>query len=281
MQAVTGLAAAPSLAAPRGAGDVPGDPGFIRSLPFRVRLYVVGAVGIVIVITLVVALRSVLTGDVARQPPSKDLAEASGTARARPVATLNAPAEAPSSEPTPAARELRARIEKDLRTANTGSFIANLESLLDVEPSAAQDREIKNAIIETLMRIMVGEGPDAEKLFGIIQGKMGTAGPDVLYELVTTRGGSRAAKRAEEILRDEGVRARGTPALRLVYDLRAARSCEEKVALFDRAKTDADRRALGLLQLLNQECSRRSGECCLHNDPGLKATIEAVKERLR
>lgn len=280
IQAVTGLITAPSVAAPRGAGEVPGDPGFIRSLPFRVRLYVVGAASIVIIIILVVALRSVLTGGVARHPSPKDLAEGSGTARAKPAATLSAPAEEPSSEPAPAA-QLRARIEKDLRTANAGSFIANLDSLLDVEPSAAQDREIKNAIIETLMRIMVGEGPDIEKLFGIVQGKMGTAGPDVLYELMTTRGGSRAAKRAEELLRDEGVRARGTPALRIAYDLRTARSCEDKVALFDRAKTDADRRALGLLQLLNQDCGRRSGECCLHNDPGLKATIDAVKERLR
>src|SRR5262249_44664413 len=150
--------------------------------------------------------------------------------------------------------------------------------LLDRDPSAADDREFKDGIIETLMRIMMGPGDDAEKLFTLIDTKMGTAGPDLLFEMMTTRGGSRAAKRSEELLSDAAVRSRGTEALRIAYELRMAR-CNDKAALFERAKEEGDRRALGQLQLLNQECKR--GECCFSNDANLKAAIEGIKDRLR
>jgi hypothetical protein len=116
-------------------------------------------------------------------------------------------------------------------------------------------------------------------MFDLISTKMDTIGADILYELVTTRGGSRAAKRAEELLKDESVRARGTDAFRLAYDFRHARRCEDKIALFDRAKTDADGRTVGQLQQLNRSCGRRNADCCLHNDPKLKETLEAIKAR--
>jgi hypothetical protein len=126
---------------------------------------------------------------------------------------------------------------------------------------------------------MMGDGVDGERLLTVINTKMGAAGPDMLFELMTTKGGSRAAKRAEELLRDEAVRLRGSPALRIAYDLRVARSCEDKAALLDRAKDDGDRRTLGQLQLLNQDCRR--GECCLSNDPKLRAAMDGIKERFK
>jgi hypothetical protein len=100
---------------------------------------------------------------------------------------------------------------------------------------------------------------------------MGTAGPDLLYELLTTRGGSKAAKRADELLRDEAVRSRGSPAMRVAYDLRTAKTCDAKRALYERAGEEGDRRALGQLHVLSRECGS--------SDPKLKAAIEALKKR--
>jgi hypothetical protein len=129
------------------------------------------------------------------------------------------------------------------------------------------------------MRIMMGGGEQAARLFDIIQSRMGTTGIDILYELVTTRGTSLASKRAAELLREESVRARGTPALRIAYDLRTA-GCNGKAALFERASADGDGRTLGQLQELNRDCRRSRGVCCMHNDPGLRAAIDGLKARL-
>ena len=55
------------------------------------------------------------------------------------------------------------------------------------------------------MRVMLQTGGDADRVFDMITTKMGAPGIDILYELVTTRGGSRAAARADEdVLKDLG-----------------------------------------------------------------------------
>jgi hypothetical protein len=160
----------------------------------------------------------------------------------------------PTSEPEAAgAKELRARLDKSSRQGQASAFVTDLERLLEIEPQAAEEREIKNAIIEVLMRIMISDSPHIEPLFKVVQDKMGTAGPDLLYELLTTRGGSKAAKRADELLRDEAVRSRGSPAMRIAYDLRTAKTCDAK------------------LFVLSRECGS--------NDPKLKAALEALKKR--
>ena len=130
------------------------------------------------------------------------------------------------------------------------------------------------------MRVMLLTGSEPDRVFDLISTKMGTPGIDILYELLTTRGGSRAAARAEELLRDENVRARGTPAMRIAYDLRSAHACEDKKALFARARTEGDNRTLGQLQLLNRSCGRRAKGCCLQNDPDLREAMDGIKARL-
>jgi serine/threonine-protein kinase len=115
-----------------------------------------------------------------------------------------------------------------------------------------------------------------EQLYEIIERRMGTHGIDLLYELMTTRGGSRAAKRATDLLADPEVRKRGTPALRIAYDLRKT-SCPEKNQLFERAREDGDRRALGMLEEL-KDCRR--SRCCLYTkDPALKEAVDALRTR--
>jgi hypothetical protein len=139
---------------------------------------------------------------------------------------------------------------------------------------------VRADIVELSMRVMLLTGGEPDRVFDMIATKMDTTGMDILYELLTTRGGSRAAARAEELLRDEKVRSRGTPAARIAYDLRVAQGCSDKKALFERAKEDGDGRTLGQLQLLNHRCRRRSGGCCLENDPELREAIDTLKARM-
>jgi hypothetical protein len=150
-----------------------------------------------------------------------------------------------------------------------------------MDPQAAEDSEVRGNVVDLSLRVMLQPGGDADRVFEMITSKMGATGMDILYELVTTRGGSRAAARAEELLKDPAMRARGTPALRVAYDLRAAHGCDEKKALLGRAKTDGDKRALGQLQQLNRRCGRRSPDCCLENDPDLRAALDALNARLK
>ena len=246
----------------------------LAGLPPQMRLYLTGTGIITFIIVIAIALRPSWPESEAKVPARST----SATAAAGPSEPVK-PKKPTRSDPPPAAaaadnagaKELRARVEKSARSGQTSAFVTDLQRLLEVEPQAAEDREIKNAIIETLMRIMVSDSPHIETIFKIIQDNMGTAGPDLLYELLTTRGGSRAAKRAEELLRDEAVRSRGSAAMRIAYDLRTARTCEAKAALYERAGEEGDRRALGQLHVLSRECGSK--------DPKLKAALEALKKR--
>jgi serine/threonine-protein kinase len=224
-----------------------------------------------------VVLRTLVSGG-ATVPERAAIAASAAEAQARvpdPVSSAGA-LDAPSGD---VRRELRVQLNKDLKTGRFVDFITHLEQLLQIDPTAAQERDIRVAIVDVvLMRIMVGGAEHAEKLFGLLQHRMGTTGIDILYELVMTRGSSRASQRAAELLRDESVRARGTPALRVAYGLRAA-PCGAKRDYFERAGIDGDRRALDQLLPLNNDCGRRNRGCCLRDDPGLKAAIAAIKAR--
>lgn len=245
------------------------------------RPFVLGCSGLLAITLLVmgaIGARALTSGS---QAPARDSVAVTPTSMAAPASAAPADPASAASDAAPTARELRARLDKDLQMGRYAAFISDLDELLKVDPRAAQDRELRFAIVDNvLMRMMIGGGEQAERLFEIIHRRMGTTGIDILYELVTTRGTSLASKRAAELLRDESVRARGTPALRIAYDLRMA-GCLDKPALFERARSDGDGRTLGQLQELNRECGRRNKSgCCLHNNPALRAAIDGLKSRL-
>jgi len=179
------------------------------------------------------------------------------------------------------AREARSALTQALQLGRYPAATDTLARLLDMDPRAAEDSEVHSDVVELSMRVMLQPGNDADRVFDMITTKMGTTGIDILYELVTTHGGARAAARAEDVLKDPGVRARGTPALRIAYDFRVTRACDQKKALFGRAKTDGDRRTWGQLQQVNRRCGRRSPGCCFENDPDLRAALDAIDARMK
>jgi hypothetical protein len=267
------------------------------SLPLSVRLTLAGLATTVLLIVGAVALRSspsaALEEDDASAAPSASpapdrretgsgssivvqpaVAPASGSAPA--VARASA---GPAPPPSELARALRADLRKDLELGHYPAATEALGRLIELEPRSAEDGDVRGDIVELSMRVTLLTGPEPARVFDLVSTRMGPAGVDILYELVTTRGGSRAATRAEELLHDAAVRARGTPALRMAYDLRMAPGCDEKRALFARAKGEGDGRTLGQLQILNRRCGRHGASCCLQNDPALRETMDGIKAR--
>lgn len=106
----------------------------------------------------------------------------------------------------------------------------------------------------------------------------GPHGWDVLYEVLSSRGGTEAAERATALLADPGLRDKLSPALRIALELRETR-CRNKPELFARAGDEGDWRArIYLGQLRSSRCKARAGECCFHRHRGLEKAIEKLRQ---
>ena len=247
----------------------------LSGLPPPITLGCAGLVATAMLIFATVAVRDLVGVEL------EPAAEAANTTRAAaPTATASVAASSAPAEPAdPAAvRELRAKIQTDLERGRFPAFVDGLEQLLELDPEAGAERKLRSAIVDVLMVITAGRGEHVEKLFGLIEGKMGPHGIDLLYQLVTAHGGSRASARAGEMLADPAIRSRGSPALRIAYDLRMA-PCAQKNQLFSRARDDGDWRTLQQLEVLKNTCGRRTN-CCVHNkSPALQEAIDALRAR--
>ncbi|MDI1446453.1 hypothetical protein [Polyangium sp. 6x1] len=252
-------------------GSPPGRaPDPAAPLPRPVVLGIAGAASIVAVIVLAIAIRT---------SPFPDLDEArqDTKASAESGATASAPSDDDEDEPRAQApagnsRELRARLSKEVRAGKVKDATATLESLVAADPRSPEDADVRSDLLELASKAAYLGGPEADKLFEIFGSKMGTRGPDVLYALVTSKGGSKAADRAIELLKQDAVRSRATPATRIAFDLWAAKSCPDKAALLDRARDEGDGRALGWVMLMGRTCK-------MSKDPKLKETLDALKSR--
>lgn len=262
-----------------------------------VRIASIGAFVLPAMLVLVVALRSpVAAGDVevagsaSADEPSDDApkrAKPEGSAhRPSPSSKASGAAPSPTIDVSPgiASGESRATFEAmnhALAINDLKGALAKLDALLAIDPNAARDDSVRGAIMELTGRIMLVVGPEPDKMFDLIVNHMGTTGIDILYQLMTTKGGSRAANVAQKLLEREDVRAKGTEALRVAYGLRMGKSCDEKKALFAAARENGDGRSLGQLYLLNRRCGRRNADpvCCLNGDKDLDATIDALQKK--
>ena len=226
--------------------------GLTRDLQYRVG----GAAAIVLSIFISMAVRST---PFEGESVTATQESASGTKTPRPAAARGS------------ARELRTRLSKGVKSGKYSEAAATLEALLAADPRAPEDEGVSRDIHELAAR---ASDDVATTIFGLIATKMGTQGPDMLYEMYTARGNSKSAERAKAVLADESVRKRGTPALRVAYDLVRAKSCKEKTALIERAGEEGDERALGRLRRIARECD-------LEDDEKLDEAMEAINDRIR
>jgi serine/threonine-protein kinase len=264
-------------------------PGWFTELPRPIRFGLIGASAVIAIIVVAIALRPAGVEDqlaVAAGATQSTVSKTSGGARpSGTTARFDDPGFIDPDRATIDDRAdadghaLRDRFMREVGSRRLNDAVTTLEYLLRVDDKAPEDRDVREAVVKLSQRITQVNGAAPDRYFDLVARKMGSIGPDILFELMTTKGGSDAADRAGKLMKDDDVRGLGTPALRVAYELKTARSCEVRVALLDRVKNDGDRRSLQPLLQMN-ECGRRSsGDCCLRDDPRLRDAMQALKER--
>ncbi|WP_437306190.1 protein kinase domain-containing protein [Sorangium sp. So ce388] len=182
--------------------------------------------------------------------PAPEAAPAGSDAPAGPAAT-DTPAEPPPDEETRKALTGAVRARKWVKAAEA------LNQLAERDPTALRDRAVAVAARTVAISISKTGEELADKVFDALAKRFGTAGLDVLYEIVETRGRSTPATRAAKLLRDPEVAARGTPAVRIAFELRDA-TCGEKLQFLDRAVSEGDQRTLVVLETAVRPCYTKS-----------------------
>ncbi|HMJ53613.1 MAG TPA: serine/threonine-protein kinase [Polyangiaceae bacterium] len=153
--------------------------------------------------------------------------------------------------------------------------------LVAVSERAIDDQDVEEAVKTAVQ----GPTESADAAFTLMESGLGGKGPDLLYDLSTTKGlSSRALARVKQSLAKSEVKARMSPALALVIEFRAATSCESKKALLVRAKEQGDGRLLASLRTLQipKGCGFLGlGDCwsCMRRDNALGAAMAAIEER--
>jgi serine/threonine protein kinase len=169
----------------------------------------------------------------------------------------------------------RAPATRDFARAEQG-----LLALAEMDPAALDGVEMRDAAVD--IAVNSGAAPDGgRRILETLAEKFGADGVDVLYDVMSRRGGSTAAELAATMLARPEVRARGTDAFRVAMDLRNA-PCSEKLALVERARREGDGRVLGMLAAARSpECDATTGACCLLEEPTVEIAVRELSERLR
>jgi serine/threonine-protein kinase len=191
------------------------------------------------------------------------------TATAAPIVATTAPVVASAAAAPVDSQALRIMLTKSARLRDWGRAGDALVALVDADPAALRRSEVAVAARDVTAALERESG--AERLFAALAKGPDDAGLDVLYDIVQSKGGSHAAERASEILRQDAVLLRATPALRIAFRLRET-SCVDKIPLFDVAAQEGDGRALVVMETQGRACFKKSKE--------LDAGIKGLKERL-
>ncbi|WP_437896520.1 protein kinase domain-containing protein [Sorangium sp. So ce124] len=162
-------------------------------------------------------------------------------------AAPDAPAEPPPDEAARKALTDAVRARRWVKAADA------IQKLAEHDPTALRERALAIAARNVAIAIAKTGEEHADKVFDALSSRFGTAGIDVLYEIVETRGRSTPATRAAKLLRDPEIAARGTPALRISFELRDA-TCGEKLPFLERAVSEGDDRTLVVLETTVRPC---------------------------
>ena len=127
--------------------------------------------------------------------------------------------------------------------------VADARRLLEIAPDKAADKEVQQALFDIANDV---PPPDtAGDAIGLMKSKMGTQGPDMLYEILLRTGSTKSAKdRAAAALAEPAVLKSGSKALQVAEELRRMTACNRKT-LVDRVKIDGDKRSVPWLRALS------------------------------
>jgi eukaryotic-like serine/threonine-protein kinase len=211
---------------------------------------------------------------IAFRGPAEVAREGSST----PSAAISAAATLP---PAPrASPDVRARLTQAMKGDVRKLSVVVLE-IARTEPEAFEDREMQALVADAAEKAARGGGPDVDSLFEHLSSRLGSAGLDVLYDLVSSHDATKAATRAQALLARPEVIELGSPAMKIAYDLRRA-SCQHRQFLFVRAAEEGDDRALSVLTAMRPpSCDPQRTACCYRRHGELERAVTAIQARIR
>jgi serine/threonine-protein kinase len=211
---------------------------------------------------------------------------------ADPSAVVSAPS--PSATTSASAKPQPRALERLRQLNDAGQPTAAfdlLRTLIRDEPKAFSERAMQNEAATTIAAASLA-GLQTEDAVTTLSQQLGTDGIDILYDIMVREraavpipgGGiaqpSAAGAQARQLLSKEEVRQRGTPAMRIAYDL-VMTPCLERPELFERAAKEGDDRTLEILRALQLPACTSAGGCCFPKNAELQRAIVDVQSRLR
>lgn len=249
--------------------------------------------GVLAIVAILLYLRPGLRAKISdlvlgRSTDSAATAATSSAAAPAPVTTATASASAgakagPPDRPTTVdgldASGWTERLAKAAGSKDATQGAEALLALAAIEPSKLAAPGVLQHAAAVAVVVALGDAETADLVIErLASAELGSAGPDVLYQMAAVHGGSKGAARALELLRRKDVIRRATPALRVALELRQS-PCAERPRLLDRAAREGDRRALLLLQGMRPPNCEVPGGCCLDRNPGYGPAVRKLAER--
>ncbi len=162
----------------------------------------------------------------------------------------------------------------------TKEALTAFEKLFQKDPAQAAD----DALRPLLMKL--AHGDESEAVLDLMSHKMGSHGPDLLYELYLSS--PQLHKSAKKRLESSEVRQRFTAGLAIAFDLRNAPSCSARISLLPRAKSQGDSRAIAALALYSTGKKRGCGRwkrrpcppMCASQAKAFRKTMKHIRQRL-
>src|SRR5262249_336267 len=135
-------------------------------------------------------------------------------------------------------------------------------ALAKLDRAAFHDNDIRGAAIAAIAGIAFEENELADQVFNLLTNGLDEDGIELLFDVLRSRGGTKAGKRAQAVLESPEVAPRVPKGMKLALELRA-KSCDQKRGMFARAAAEGDARVLFELRVLREaECPRRRDPCC-------------------
>jgi hypothetical protein len=204
---------------------------------------------------------------------------------------IDSPAAVPSTTPPAAASAKSADprglaqlelAERHVKGRNWNAAATAIGEALTHDPALNQNERTAAVLAETARR-----EASATATLALLEGPMGSKGAEMVYDLASQpQTPQKVRLRAEEWLGSEQFRRSASPALGIAGQLRAARRCQEKLALLAFARELGDQRTLDYLKVLTSKtgCGRGArDDCypCLRKDAALSDAISTIERRIR
>jgi len=139
------------------------------------------------------------------------------------------------------------------RSTGLADAMSIAQRLFDISPEETRDPDLRFLVKKAANT----PGETSIIAFSIMVEHMGTAGADLLYDIMQSN--SRLSKHADELLASDNVREIASQALRVAYELRKADSCAARLPLLDRAAELGDLRSVSILSPLTVGAKRGCG----------------------